>query len=272
MSPKIRVGSVNYLNCRPLVHHLADDSDSPFTVRFDPPAVCASLLDDGAIDLGMIPAIAYADRPTDCVVPGVSIASEGPVASVALFTRKPVAEIRTVALDTSSRSSVALTRILCARKFEIAPTFARHAPDLASMLAAHDAALLIGDAALFVDHRALGAEKIDLGQAWTEWTGLPFVWAFWAGRAEAVSPAAVRRLQETKEAGVRSSDAIADAYVAAMPQYREVARQYLRENIMFDLSDRMLDGLRAYYREARAIGVIASVIEPRFFAAAPAAP
>jgi chorismate dehydratase len=268
VNPKIRLGSVNYLNCRPLVHGLGGDNDPDFTLRFDPPSLCAALLDAGDIDLGLIPTIAYGNRPGDCIVPGVAIASEGPVASVALFTRTPLSRIRSIALDTSSRTSVALTRILCVRRFGIAPVFAPHTPDLAAMLAEHDAALLIGDPALLVDHRAISAgevQKVDLGQVWTEMTGLPFVWAFWAGRADAVSPAAVRRLQDAKDAGVGISDALADAYVAATPQYRDLARHYLRENIQFDLTDRMLDGLRTYYREAAGLGVIASVPEPLFF-------
>jgi predicted solute-binding protein len=267
VSAKIRLGSVNYLNCRPLVHGVGGPADPLFSLRFDPPSVCAALLEAGYIDLGLIPTIAYADRPADLVVPGVSIASDGPVASVALFTRKPVAEIRSVALDTSSRTSVALTRILCARKFEIAPTFVRHAPDLPSMLSACDAALLIGDPALFVDHRSLGAQKIDLGQVWSEMTGLPFVWAFWAGRPDALNPEAVRRLLAVKDAGLAVTDALAAAYVAATPQYRDVAQQYLREHILFDLDDRMLDGLRVYYREAAALGIIATGADVRFFSA-----
>jgi len=269
VSPQVRLGSVNYLNCRPLVHGLGGDNDPDFSLRFDPPSRCAALLDAGEIDLGLIPTIAYGDRPGDRIVPGVAIASEGPVASVALFTRTPVSEIRSIALDTSSRTSVALTRILCARRFQIAPTFAPHAPDLAAMLAEHDAALVIGDPALLVDHRAIGVgevEKVDLGQVWTEMTGLPFVWAFWAGRADALLPAAVKRLQAAKDAGVQVSDALADAYVSATPQHRELARHYLRENIRFDLTRRMLEGLRTYYREAAGLGVIASAPEPLFFA------
>lgn len=262
---KVRLGSVNYLNCRPLVHDLGGDEDPDFTLRFDPPAVCATLLADGAIDLGLIPTIAYHDRPDDRVVPGVAIASEGPVASVALFTRVPVRDIRTVALDVSSRTSVALTRVLCARRFEIAPTLVRHVPDVAAMLATHDAALVIGDPALFVDHRALGAEKIDLGQEWTEMTGLPFVWAFWSGRPGAVSPAQVRRMQQTRETGVRVSDRLADAYVAGTPASADVARQYLKEHIKFDLSPRMREGVQLYYREAAALGLVATPATLRFF-------
>jgi chorismate dehydratase len=223
----------------------------------------------GDIDLGLIPTIAYNDRPDDRVVPGVSIASDGPVASVALFTKVPVREIRSLALDTSSRTSVALTRILCARRFEIAPTFVRHAPDLRSMLAEHDAALLIGDPALFVDHRAIGhgdVVKVDLGETWTDMTGLPFVWAFWSGPEGALPPAALARLQAAPVAGLKVSDMLADAYVASTPQYQTLARHYLREHIKFELSDRMLDGLRAYYREAAALGLIAAAAEPRVFA------
>lgn len=253
MTRPVRLGAVSYLNVRPLVHGL----DAPtFTLRFDVPAVCAQLLASGDIDLGMVPSITYLARPGDRIVPGVCIGSDGPVASVAVFTRKPLREIRTIALDISSRTSVALTRILCARRFEIAPTFVGHAPDLGAMLAIADAALLIGDPALFADHRALGADKIDLGQVWTEMTGLPFVWAFWSGRTGAIDAAGVLRLQEACAAGVRDSDAVADAYCAGDLARQATARQYLRENIKFDLTDRAVEGLRTYYREAHRLGLV----------------
>lgn len=265
MTPRpVRLGSVNYLNAQPLIAGL-DAPDSGFVVRFDPPAVCATLLADREIDLGLIPAIAYHDRPSDRIVPGVSIGSDGAVASVAIFTRRPMAEVRTVALDTSSRTSVALTRILCRRVFGIAPTFARHAPDLSAMLAGADAALVIGDPALFADPHALGVEKIDLGLAWSTLTGLPFVWAFWAGRADAASPDVVRRLQATRDAGLRRADALADAYVAHTPAWQPTARAYFREHMVYGLSPRMLDGLQTYYREAAEVGVIETPASPRFF-------
>jgi chorismate dehydratase len=253
MTRPIRLGAVSYLNVRPLVHGL---DETTFTLRFDVPAVCAELLASGDIDLGMVPSITYLDRPGDRIIPGVCIGSDGPVASVAVFTRKPVREIRTLALDTSSRTSVALTRILCARRFEIAPTFVGHAPDLGAMLVAADAALLIGDPALFADYRALGADKIDLGQAWTDMTRLPFVWAFWSGRAGAVDAVGVRHLQQACAAGVRDSDAVADAYCAGDPARQAIARKYLRENIKFDLNDRAVEGLRTYYREAHLLGLV----------------
>lgn len=270
---QIRLGSVNYLNARPLIAGLGGASDADFSVRCDPPSVCATLLDEGAIDLGLIPAIAYHDRPDDCVVPDIAIASDGPVASVAVFTRVPLREVRSMALDTSSRTSVALTRIMCRRKFGITPAFAQHAPDLSAMLQVHDAALVIGDPALFADLPAVSAavgapvDKIDLGGLWTEMTGLPFVWAFWAGRPGAATPQTVRRLQAVRDAGVLQSDALADAYVAHTPAWQPLARTYLREHIKFGLSARMREGLAMYYREAAEVGVIAAPATPRYFPA-----
>jgi chorismate dehydratase len=260
----VRLGAVSYLNVRPLVHRL-DEHPKEVTLRFDVPSECARLLAAGEIDLGMIPTIAYADRPGDRVVPGVCIGSDGPVASVALFTRRPIGEVATIALDTSSRTSAALVRILCARRFGIAPTFVPRPPDLPSMLAAADAALLIGDAALFVDHRTHGAEKIDLGEAWTAATGFPFVWAFWAGRPGAAGPDTTRLLRRAAEAGMAAAGEIAAAYCHHRPADIPVAQRYLRENLEFRLTPRVLDGLNAYYADAAALGLIAAAPSVTFF-------
>ncbi len=274
MSQPIRLGAVSYLNAKPLVYGLAPGgaregrAGAPppaLTVRFDVPALCAKLLADGEIDLGLVPAITYLQQPGQRIVPGVCIASDGPVASVALFTRKPIGDVARIALDTSSRTSAALTRVLCARQFHISPTFAPHAPDLESMLASADAALLIGDPALFVDHRAYGAEKIDLGAAWTELTGLPFVWAFWAGHGGGVGGEAVRRLQAARDEGVARADEVADAYCAGDPARQAIARRYLREHMKYELSPRALEGLAAYYREAAALGIVARTGPLEFF-------
>ena len=267
----VRLGAVDYLNVRPLVHGL--DRDPAFDLRFDPPSVCASLLRSGEIDLGMIPAIAYQFHESYRVVWDIAIASEGPVASVALFTKVPREQIRRIAADTSSNTSIALTRVLCAERFDIRPEFRPAAPDLASMLADADAAVLIGDPALFIDHRAMGVEKIDLGAEWTDMTGLPFVWAFWAGRQDAIDGDGIARLQQAKAGGIAVSDALADAYAASyearsgMPADPGVARRYLRENIKYDLGTREHQGLVRFYESARRAGVIDAVQPVRFYAA-----
>jgi predicted solute-binding protein len=259
-----RLGAVSYLNVRPLVYGLEARPDL-VSIRFDVPSVCARLLADGAIDLGMVPSITHLNRPGDRIVPGVCIGSDGPVASVAIFTRRPIRDVRTLALDTSSRTSVALTRVLCARRFDVAPTFLPHDPEPSAMLAAADAALVIGDPALFADARALGAEKIDLGSVWTGMTGLPFVWAFWAGPAGTAGAGVVTVLQQAAAAGMRCSDTIADAYCAGDPTRQVIARRYLRENLRFELDDRALDGLRVFYREAAAVGAAPAGAPLAFF-------
>jgi predicted solute-binding protein len=251
---RVRLGAVSYLNVRPLVYGL--DRRDDVSLRFDVPSECARLLAAGEIDLGMVPSITYLDRPGDRIVPGVCIGSDGPVASVALFTKQPIADVRTIALDTSSRTSAMLTRILCARALDIAPAFVPHAPDLTAMLAAADAALMIGDPALFVDYTALGATKIDLGEAWTSMTGLPFVWAVWSGRSDAVAPATVALLNDAAREGAHHLDEIADAYCAAQPGRQPIARRDLRENLRFALDARAVEGLRTYYRESAALGLV----------------
>jgi chorismate dehydratase len=260
----VRLGAVSYLNVRPLVYGL-DERPDKVTLRFDVPSDCARLLADAEIDLGMIPSIAWLDRPGDRIVPGICIGSDGPVASVALFTRKPVSEVRTIALDTSSRTSVALLRILCTRRFQVSPAFVHHPPELGSMLGSADAALIIGDLALFADHRAHHAEKIDLGAMWTDMTGLPFVWAFWSGRPDAVGADTVQLLQAAAEEGMAHADQIAAAYCARRPERVPVAQRYLRENLAFRLTHRALDGLRAFYGEATRLGIGAPAAKLAFF-------
>jgi chorismate dehydratase len=270
MRRPVRLGAVDYLNARPLVHGIGAGGvdatpDPDLAVRFDRPSTCAALLDAGEIDLGLVPTIAYFDRQDLQVVPGVGIVSERAVASVALFTRRPIPEVRSVALDTSSRTSAALTRVLCACVYGIAPSFVPHPPDLAAMLQTCDAALLIGDPALFAEPAALGAEKIDLGATWRDWTGQPFVWAFWAGRPDAADGPIVARLQRARDTGVADSDAIADEYCAGALGRQAIARRYLRENIQYDLSPLALEGLRRFYREAAALGLVGDVRDVTFF-------
>jgi chorismate dehydratase len=149
------------------------------------------------------------------------------------------------------------------RVFDIAPVFLPHAPDLPSMLAKADAALLIGDAALFLDHAAYGARKWDLGALWTQMTGLPFVWAFWAGPASGISREARSALMHARDQGVAASDRIADAYCG--PARAALGRAYLRDNIQYALDDRAASGLRRFFELAERHGVVEALRAPAFF-------
>jgi chorismate dehydratase len=201
----VRLGAVGYLNARPLVYGL--ERSPRFDVRYDIPSECARLLHAGAIDVGLIPSIEYLRGGPYRIVPDLAIASAGPVASVAIFTRRPIADVQSIAMDTSSRTSVALTRVLCARLFRIDPTVEMRGPDLNDMLERSDAALIIGDNALLLDGRP-GIEKIDLGEAWTDMTGLPFVYAFWAGRPGALTGADVDALRAAVERAPGAPDVL----------------------------------------------------------------
>jgi chorismate dehydratase len=250
----LRLGAVGYLNARPLTWAL-DRSPDRWQVRYDLPAICASLLHRGETDLGLIPSIEYLQSPDYRFVPGVGIGSRGPVASVALYTRVPVSEIRQIALDTSSRTSVTLIRILCRHHFGIAPEFVPHGPDLAAMTQTHGAGLLIGDPAFDADHDAFGLQKIDLGEEWTAMTGLPFIYAAWTGRAGAVDDAGVRALQEAQTEGVRSREAIAAEYGRGDAGRAARAAVYLRDNVKYGLGPEEAAGLQLFLDHAADMGL-----------------
>jgi chorismate dehydratase len=254
MAP-IRIGAVSYLNARPLVDGL-DRWPDRFDVRYDLPSTCAKLLHHGDIELGLIPSIEYLRGDGYAIVPDCAIASDGPVRSVALFTSVPIERVRTIALDTSSRTSVALTRVMAARHFGITPVFVDHRPDLAVMLTRADAALLIGDPALFADYEALGLQKVDLGAEWRTFTGLPFVYACWTGRPGVVDAATVEALQAARALGENDADGVASRFFPGDRAKAAVGARYLRENIRFRLGDRERAGLERFFTLAVDVGVV----------------
>ena len=277
MTP-VRVGAVGYLNARPLVYGL--ERNPRFDVRFDLPARCAQLLHVGETDLGLIPSIEFLRGPDGPesyrIVPELAITSRGPVESVALFTTRDVRDIRSIALDTSSRTSVALTRVVCARVFNISPSFEEHGPDLAQMLSRADAALIIGDKALFLDGgpltlgqgaeaRAVMVEKIDLGELWLRTTGLPFVYAFWAGRPGVVGPEDVRALIDTRNASLMRTREIGRLYFPDDPARQAIAERYLQVNIKYVLGPDERAGLERFYHYAAEAGAVPRAAAPTFF-------
>src|SRR5262245_30413519 len=244
---RIRLGCVSYLNARPLVYGL--DRNPRFEVRYDIPSECARLLHAHEIDLGLIPSIEYLRGPRPYgIVLGIAVASNGPVASVAIFTRKEPRDIRTIAMDTTSRTSVALATVLMRRVFNATPQALPMQPALERMLQTADAALLIGDYALFVDHEAMGVRKIDLGQLWTEHTGLPFIYAFWAGWPRAVDAEEVTMLQDARDEGATHVDDIARLHYPNDPVRQKIVSRYLRDNIRYSLEG--VESLSTFYRYA----------------------
>lgn len=254
-SERVRLGAVGYLNARPLVYGL--EAAPAFEVRYDIPSQCARLLHAHEIDVGLIPSIEYLRGPCPYrIVPGPAVVSHGQVASVAIYTRRDPRDIRTIAMDTSSRTSVALATIVLKYQFKIAPTQIPLAPDLETMLAQADAAVIIGDNALLLDHAAHGAEKIDLGATWTRALGLPFVYAFWAGWPTAVTADSAAALRHARDSGVAHLDDVARQYYPDDPVRRDIARRYLHDNIQYVLGAEEEEALRTFYAYAAELALV----------------
>jgi len=260
---RLRLGAVEYLNARPLVYGLHRHADR-FDVRFDVPARCADLLHHGEVDFGLVPSIEYLRGDSYVAVPGVAIGSDGPVASVAVFSRVPLEHVRTVALDASSRTSVALFTVLCARHFGIDPEVRVMPPGPQRMLEVCDAALVIGDAALLFDHGAAGVQKTDLGLAWQHYAGLPFVYAFWFGRPGLLTSEDIAILGEACRLGVEEAEQVARQHFPDDPARASIGARYLRDNVDFGFAERELAGLTRFYREAADLGLVPVFREPHF--------
>jgi len=247
----LRLCSVDYLNSAPLVWGLLHGpSQNLFDLTFRVPSECAGLVASGAADIGNIPSIEMS-RQNLRMVPGLGVAARGAVRSILLISKRPLAAIRTLAADSSSRTSVALTRIILSRRYGVEPEFHPHAPDLSSMLENADAALIIGDPALRVDRASLPYLVADLGEEWTAMTGLPMVFAVWAGHERHITPEVVEALTESCRFGRAHLDDIVRIDAAARGIPGELAREYLTRHIVNELGPAEYQGLQLYLRYAR---------------------
>jgi len=220
------------------------------------------MLGEGQADAALIPVIEYQRVPGLKISPGACVASLKTVRSVVLASRVPLKDIRSVALDTSSRTSAALIQIILSRFHSIAPSYRSWAPDLTAMLESNDAALMIGDPAMLIDRSAL--HVYDLAEEWRNHTGLPFVFAFWAIRNDSkVWPGAVDFIKG-KDEGVAHVDDIADEYSSTLGLPREDLVSYLTENISYELDEESLRGLSLYFDLAKECGLISKVTELEF--------
>jgi chorismate dehydratase len=263
MRAPVHVSAVSFLNARPLVHGLEAEG-TLFDVEFDLPSACAERLHAGEVDLGLIPSFEYL-RGDYRLVPGMAIGSDGPILSVAIFTRVAMGRVRRLALDTSSRTSAALTRILCVKRWDVAPEFVPARPSLDRMLETADAALIIGDPALAIDPLPPGVEKVDLGLAWQELTGLPFVYAAWAGRPAALTPAHVAALAAARDRGLEALDTLALEAAAGDPVRAGTFASYLRHNLRYTFGPREQAGLERFHALAAEVGHTARALPLRFY-------
>ena len=280
MNP-VRISIVEYLNTAPLVRGFTHGPlRGKYELSFTVPSQCAEALRSGAADVAIIPAIEYQRIPDLVILPNLSIASKKSVRSLLLVSKKPIQEVTRIALDRSSRSTQALTRILCEKFWRIQPEFFEAPPDLAAMLHDADAALLIGDPALRLAIAcAPGARRdaqgdliapaslaglsesgsfyvYDIVEKWRAMTSLPAVLAVWAARREAITPQLVQDFQDSLAFGLQHLDAIAVEAAVEMQLPAADLRRYLSENIDYRLDEENLQGLTRYYVLAAQLGLI----------------
>lgn len=261
----LRIGAVPFLNTKPLIYGLEmDQGKGLFELHYTHPALAARMLEEGDLDLAILPSIEYARIQNLSIVPGMSISARGLVASVNLYCRKPLSKVKSIAVDSRSRTSVALLRILSAERYGIEPEIVEKEPDIKTMLKDCDAALLIGDDALYQDVDA--AEVRDLGRDWFKLTSLPFVFAFWAGREGAVGQEEKAILRSSLQQGLMNVRKIASNYPSpCIANSAELNEKYLTENIRYRFGDEELNGLKLFYIKAWENGIIEGVPRFRFY-------
>lgn len=265
---RLRISAISFLNTAPLMwdfEHPSPGDDNlkeQFEISYTVPSKCADQLRAATADIGIIPSIEYASIPGLAILPDVAIASKNSVRSILLVLNKPVEQVRTVALDTSSRTSVALTKILLTKFLPGQSTreYVAMDPDLKVMLGTCDAALLIGDSALQVDrtrHHAL-----DLAEEWRRLTGKPFVFAFWAVRFASLDQAPGYELGEvfsrSRDHGLEPANlaVIAREWAPRLNLTEADVKTYLIENIHYTLDAENTAGLDLFYRYAAELGLI----------------
>jgi len=258
--PKLSI--VYYLNALPLSWGFLHGAEcNLFDLDFSPPSRCADLLAQGEVDAGLIPAIEYQRISGLKVVPNLSVASKDAVKSVLLLSKVPAGQIRTIAADSSSRTSVCLLQILLRARFKADPVIESHGPDLKAMLAKNDAALIIGDVALRSEPGPLF--RYDLATEWRALSGTPFVFAFWGVRESARLPE-MAAFQRSFAYGREHSEEIVEEQSRQLQLPAELIRTYINRNIDYSLDEENLAGLRQFYELAREFRLIDAVKDLEF--------
>ena len=266
---RLKISAISYLNTAPLLWDFEHgEVRADFDISYTIPSACAEALRTGQADIGIIPAAAYTTISDLVIIPDVAIAAKRAVRSILLVSNVPVEQVRTVALDTSSMTSVALTKILFAKWLGGVREYLPMSPDVDEMLANCDAALLIGDPALQVDRKR--HITLDLAEEWIARTGKSFVFAFWAIRREALtgrdsnSLAEAFRLSRDHGLDPTNREIIVSEWSARLNLSAATVRDYLTHNIHYYLDAACLEGLTLFYRYAEEIGVLPRAPELRF--------
>jgi len=278
---KTKISIVRYLNAAPLAWGILEGQQSgDFQSVLSTPAECADQLANGSVDIGLIPSIEFQRIKGSKIIAGPVVASRHRVRSVLLISNKPLWEVKTVACDSGSRTSVALAQILLKEIYRVQPEFRTSEPDLARMLGQCDAAVIIGDTALkfMEENERPNAEKqklflklspepllvFDLVERWKTLTGLPFVFAFWAARPGFQDGNVTTLLKASRDFGVANTRVIAERYSETLSMKKEYLQEYLDHNVHYFMDEACSEGLRVFYEKAASIGAIKALKSVEF--------
>ncbi len=263
---EMRIAASTYLNSAPLVHSFTAGMQRQRVIFMGDtaPSRCAQMLSNGQCEIALIPVIEYLRIPNLRIIPNVAVASKHRVGSVILAARCKLESVTKVALDGSSRTSQSLVKILLARRYHNQPGYHERTPDVAhgcaNMFENADAALLIGDPTfdLKANAAAMGLTIYDLAEEWRALTGLPFVFAVWAVREDALDDFRRVRLdfEMAKREGIERIPEIAAQYAETLRRPLPELLDYLRDNVNFDLDEENIAGLREYFRLAHECGLV----------------
>ena len=251
---RLRIGAVSYLNTKPLVFGL-DEVTPPVDVIYEVPSRLADSLSASKLDVGLIPVVEAISNPQYTIVSEACIACRGPVGSVKLFSRVPFEQIKTLALDEGSRTSVILTRVILSQKFQVEPECEKLPIDQPWLESKTDAALVIGDRAMHGLDRSKQLEhgfefEMDLGEFWNRWTKLPFVFAVWAARPTVELGYVDELLTTARDAGLKNIEAICQAAESERGFDRDECREYLTRNLHFHLGPTEKQGMNLFFEYA----------------------
>lgn len=263
---KLKIAASTYLNSAPLIYSFLQGSLKQNCQFFGDaaPARCADMLKEGLVDVALIPVIEYQRIHNISMIPSISVASKTSVRSVILVTRCPITEVKSVALDISSRTSATLVRIILEKFYQIRPKYFPSKPNLTEMIKENDAALLIGDPAITIRKEEY-YQVYDLAKEWRHFTNLPFVFACWALGDTTRSFLSDNRIEtnqivelflKAKEEGLANLETIAKNYSKSLEIPSEFLLEYLTDNVNYDLDCENLAGLKRFYELAEECGLI----------------
>lgn len=247
MTKKLRIGVVPYMNAKPLICGL-DQYPNEIELVFEVPSLLPNMLNTDQIDVATVPSIEYFRADNYAIIPDISISSVGTVESVKIFSKVPLQNIRSVALDKSSLTSCALTKIIFKEQYRLSPQYTQWNQRYDITNTDTDAVLIIGDNAFKITDN--GYVTLDLGQSWFEFTGLPFVYALWVVKRHRSIPGINSLLNSAKKIGIHSISTLANTESKRLQLPQERCLNYLTNSIRYDLGKDEINGLLTFYQYA----------------------